>query len=78
MSELKQISGARYGDIQTVIQAFGAIIMGIGFWMLGTSAPWLLAVIFIGYGLGFQFLSRRFEANRVKIRYGGNPFSRRN
>jgi len=75
MSELKQLSEARYGDIQTVIQAFGGIIMGIGFWMFGTSVPWLLAVIFIGYGVAFQFLSRRFDPNRVTIRYGGNLFS---
>jgi len=75
MPQFNKVSEPRQRDFQTCIQILGGIIMGIGFFMLGTSLSELLAVIWIGFGLGFQLLSRRFDPSRIEIRYGGKLFS---
>ena len=71
MSKIKKISDARCRDIQKVIKLIGGLIVSVGFLAIADTVPWPLGIL-IFYGVAFHFLSRRFDPDRVEIRYGGN------
>lgn len=75
MSELKKVSDARCRDIQTIIRIIGAIITSVGFVAITGPIPWPFGIL-ICYGVAFHLLSRRFDPERVEIRYGGNALSK--
>lgn len=66
---MKELSDARQRDLQAVLKMIGWGITSIGLLMIPSWMPLGMAVMWISVGIMWQLSVRRFDPDRMVIRY---------
>ncbi|EMA17169.1 hypothetical protein C442_17905 [Haloarcula amylolytica JCM 13557] len=72
---MKELTDVRQRDLQAVLKMIGWGITSIGCLMISSWMPLGMAVMWISVGIMWQLSARRFDPDRMVIRYDFDVFS---